>query len=237
MKQDDASGLAADFFSVTDTWRQEYPGAHAGVLALRCVSNAGLSDELDNRKRELAEALRERFAGKDRAGLRADPVLHAYEQYYRRFGKTYHVQLQLESILFKGKPIASGAGLVEAMFMAEIESRLLTAGHDLAAVEGKLKLTVASGTEGYTLLRGTPQLPKSGDMIICDDAGIISSIVYGPDQRTRIRPETREAVFTVYAPAGIEPESIERHLHKIREYAFLMAPEAEVLLLQVHPIG
>ena len=72
--------------------------------------------------------------------------------------------------------------------MAEIDSRLLTAGHDLAALEGRLRLDVATGTESYTLLRGTPQAPKAGDMMICDEGGIISSIVYGPDQRTRSEP-------------------------------------------------
>jgi len=37
------------------------------------------------------------------------PILKAYQEYYRRFKKTYHVQLQLESLLFKGKSIPSVA--------------------------------------------------------------------------------------------------------------------------------
>jgi DNA/RNA-binding domain of Phe-tRNA-synthetase-like protein len=121
------------------------------------------------------------------------------------------------------------------MFIAEVGSCLLTAGHDLDAVEGNLRLDVASGTESYTLLRGTPQAPKAGDMMICDDGGIISSIVYGPDQRTQIRAETRGAVFTVYAPAGIEPEAIRAHLEKIKQYAVLIAPGARTLLLNIYP--
>jgi len=40
-------------------------------------------------------------------------------------------------------------------------------------------------------------------MFIADGQGVISSIVYGPDRRTRITLATRNAVFTVYAPAGI----------------------------------
>ncbi len=235
LKPDEASALGIDFFGVTDAWRLKYPGAHAGILAIGDVANPVQSERLEEGKRELEEELRRLHGGKDRAGLRTDPVLHIYEEYYRRFDKTYHVQLQLESVVLKGKPIPSGAALVEAMFMAEIDSRLLTAGHDLAALEGRLRLEVATGSESYTLLRGTKQSPKAGDMMICDDGGIISSIVYGPDERTQIRAETGAAVFTVYAPAGIRPEAIQAHLEQIRKYAALVAPEARTLLQRVYP--
>jgi DNA/RNA-binding domain of Phe-tRNA-synthetase-like protein len=230
----DLRELPVDFLSLTTAWRQAYPGAHAGVLAIADAANPQHSEALDRRKREIEEELRRRFAGMDRSGLRAEPVLHAYEEHYRRFNKTYHVQLQLESILWKGKSIPSGAGLVEAMFMAEIENRLLTAGHDLATLEGDLELDAASGEEVYTLLRGTPQSPKKGDMMISDEAGVISSVVYGPDQRTQIRAETRAAVFTVYAPAGIRPDEIQAHLAAIRDHARILAPDLRTLLLQVY---
>jgi hypothetical protein len=72
-------------------------------------------------------------------------------------------------------------------------------------------------------------------MMISDGNGIISSIVYGPDQRTQIRAETREAVFTVYAPAGIHPGAIVAHLDKIRYYAAIIAPGVRTLVLEVYP--
>ena len=118
--------------------------------------------------------------------------------------------------------------------MAEIESRLLTAGHDLATLEGNLELDAASGEQVYTLMRGTPQSPKKGDMMISDAAGVISSVVYGPDQRTQIRAETSAAVFTVYAPAGIRSEEIQAHLETIRDHARILAPDLRTLLLHVY---
>ncbi len=99
-------------------------------------------------------------------GLLNHPILQAYDAYYRQFKKTYHVQLQLESILFKGKSIPSVAALVEAMFMAEVDSLLLTAGHDLDTLHLPLTLDAAQGAETYTLFRGEPQTPKAGDMMI-----------------------------------------------------------------------
>jgi len=111
-----------------------FPRAHAGVLVIRDVSNPPFSGDLARDKEALEEQLRLRFAGRARSDLEALPILQAYEAYYKRFKKTYHVQLQLESIAFKGKSIPNVAALVEAMFMAEVKNLLLTAGHDLDAL-------------------------------------------------------------------------------------------------------
>ena len=126
------------------------------------------------------------------------------------------------------------AALVEAMFMAEMDTLLLTAGHDLDAVRLPLTLDVARQDESYVLLRGDAQAPKAGDMLIRDREGIVSSIVYGPDQRTQINAKTRNAVFTVYAPEGIRVEAIEEHLARIQTNVQIITPGAQVGLLQIY---
>jgi DNA/RNA-binding domain of Phe-tRNA-synthetase-like protein len=229
-----ARGPESEFFITRDAWREAFPSAHAGVLVMRGVKNPARSATLEDLKAKLETDLRQRFEGMDRAAMKAHPILSVYESYYRRFDKTYHVQLQLESIVLKGKTIPSSAALVESMFMAEVNSLLLTAGHDLDTLRLPLTLDVAQGAETYTLLRGSSQMPKAGDMMISDGDGIISTIVYGPDQRTHIRPETTGVVFTVYAPEGIEEGAVEGHLNEIVRYAQLIAPEASVELLNVY---
>jgi DNA/RNA-binding domain of Phe-tRNA-synthetase-like protein len=221
-------------FEVTDRWRETYPQAAAGVLALGGVANPAHHAALERRKEALEGELRARFAGYDRPALRALPVLQAYANYTKRFKKTYHIQLQLESVALKGKSIPGGAALVEAMFMAELANLLLTAGHDLDAVEPPVRIDVADGTEIYTSLSGAEQQLKVGDMFIADARGVLSSIVYGPDDRTCITPPTRRVLFTVYAPAGIDPADVHHHLEEIRDLVLLVAPAAEVELLQVY---
>lgn len=221
-------------FEVTSAWQTAYPDALAGLLVMRAVINPARDPGLESRKAALEEQLRERFAGQDRAAISGHPVLHAYSEYYRRFKKTYHLQLQLESIVLKGKTIPSVAALVEAMFMAEMQDLLLAAGHDLDLLRLPLTLDVAAGTEKYTLLRGAEQTLKAGDMLIRDQAGVISSILYGPDQRTQITPATHSVVFTVYAPPGIDEDMVTAHLHHIRENVMVFAPEAQVELLKVY---
>ena len=224
-------------FQISERWKSIYPDAHAGVLIMRDVANPAQHEVLEKHKSALEAELHLRYSGLDRAALLLNPVLQAYGSYYRQFKKTYHVQLQLESLLFKGKSIPSGAALVEAMFMAEMNNLLLTAGHDLDAVRLPVTLDVARGTESYTLLRGDQQSPKEGDMMIVDNEGIISNIVYGPDQRTQIRSQTRNALFTVYAPSGINEELIEHHLREIQQNVQLVAEKAQVELLKVFGAG
>jgi DNA/RNA-binding domain of Phe-tRNA-synthetase-like protein len=220
-------------FSETELWKATYPGAFAGVLILHGVENPAQHALLEERKAELEEHLRSLYAGQDRTTLKSHPVMRAYEAYYRRFKKTYHVQLQLESIVFQGKSIPKGAGLVEAMFMAELKNMMLTAGHDLDAVQLPILLDVSAGGEFYTLLRGSEQILKAGDMMMVDQSGIISSILYGPDMRTQIQSGTRNVVFTVYAPPGIDEGSVKGHLHDIRDMVLLFSPDARTEMLQV----
>jgi len=97
----------------------------------------------------LEEHLRKQFAGQDRAAVASHPVLQIYSEYYKRFKKTYHVQLQLESIVLKGKSIPTMAALVESMFMAEVKNMLLTVGRDLDTLQLPLTLDVTTGKESF----------------------------------------------------------------------------------------
>jgi DNA/RNA-binding domain of Phe-tRNA-synthetase-like protein len=169
----------------------------------------------------------------DRKSLRETPVFAAYDAFYRPFKKSYHVQLQLESVVFKGKSIFSPSALVACMFMAELETGLLTAAHDLTTLALPLLADVAVGNETYQRLDGSEQLLKDGDMYIRDQEGILSSVIYGPDQRTQILPDTDQAVFTTYGPPGINKAQVQEQLEILESYIKIFAPAAEQSLMVV----
>jgi DNA/RNA-binding domain of Phe-tRNA-synthetase-like protein len=221
-------------FTTSEAWQQQYPGAAIGVLALENVINPGRHRQLEAQKERLEQELRSRFGDSTRSELRSRPPLRAYHDYYKRFKKSYHVQLQLESLVFKGKSIPRVAALVEAMFMAELKNQLLTAGHDLAVMVRPLGIDVAGGEEQYERINGQVQTLKEGDMYITDAEGVLSSILYGPDRRTQIRPETTAAIFTVYAPAGIDQATVADHLDDIRGYVALFSPDLSILEQHVY---
>jgi DNA/RNA-binding domain of Phe-tRNA-synthetase-like protein len=221
-------------FIVSEAWKAAYPGAAAGVLMVRNVANPDRHPALDRRKEELENQLRSRFSGDDRAALKAIPTIQAYNAYYKRFKKSYHVQFQLESVVFKGKTIPRVAALVEAMFMAELKNQLLTAGHDLETIQMPVRLDVSNGSERYVLLDGQEQVLKPDDMMMADAQGVISSVLYGPDRRTQITPDTRQVLFAVYAPPGIGEQAVYQHLQDIQANVLLIAPDAEVESLTVY---
>jgi DNA/RNA-binding domain of Phe-tRNA-synthetase-like protein len=219
---------------ISEQWRKTHPGAVAGILTMRGLANPARHPALEERRLLVEVGLRERFGRLDRTQLVATPPLGAYAAYFKRFKKTYPVQLQLESVVFKGRPIPSFSALVTAMFMAELENGLLTAGHDWDSLDLPLVLGVAEGTERFTSITGEEKILKAAAMYMSDGAGIISAVVYGPDQRSRIMPSTRNAVFVVYAPPGIDPTTVADHLGNIRDYALLLAPGATIERLDVH---
>ena len=72
-------------------------------------------------------------------------------------------------------------------------------------------------------------------MRIRDWAGVTSSIVYGPDDRTRLSETTSRATFTTYAPAGIGREQVARHLDEVAVGLRLVAPDMTAESLEVAP--
>lgn len=226
--------------SITDGWRKGYPQASIGILAMDHVENPPEHSALAEHVHRVQEDLRGRWAGATRAELNQLSEFEAYRSYYRRFDKTYPVQLQFESIVLKGKPLRSNGSLVLAMFAAELRNRLLTAGHDLATIEGGISgvcVDVADAAQGgrrYVGIGGRDLALQPGDMYMHDEAGIISSVLYGPDERTQITQNTRRVLFCVYAPPGIPPEAVERHLADIASNVRLVAPQSFLIQQQVY---
>ena len=214
--------------------RKLYPGAVLGVLAMRGARNPARHDELEDMGAAVEARLRDKFAEGGKPALKANPVVAAYERYYKTFRKTYHVTLQLESVIWKGRGIPSVSAIVKAMFMAELSNMLLTAGHDVAKVKLPLRLGAGVGTEAYEALGGEQRIVKEGDMFISDSGGVISSILGGPDQRTSISADTKDLLFTVYAPPGIGEALVLSHLEDIRRYMTIIAPEASTERVETH---
>ncbi len=219
---------------VTQEWKNAYPGAVVGTLAIDGVVNPTDCSALQSVKIELEEMLRKKYAASTRAELNIIPTVKAYLDYYEAFKKTYHVLLQLESLVFKNKSLPNVAALVEAMFMAELKNQVLTAGHDLEAIREPLTLDIARGDEQYVMLNAKAQVLKPNDMYIRDMEGIISCVIYGPDGRTRIQAKTRQALFVVYAPLGVGAALVEAHFLDLISNIHLIAPDAKVISQEIH---
>ena len=65
-------------------------------------------------------------------------------------------------------------------------------------------------------------------MFIHNDLGVLSSIIYGPDDRTPITSSTKRVLYTVYAPAGIPEGSLRAHLEDLEKFVLAVSPAAKV---------
>ena len=201
--------------STTDAWRTTHAGATIGLLEVSRVDNRGPATALHERKRALETRLRERYNGFSRRDFLALPVMSDYDRYYGRFNKTYHLQLQLESIVLKGKALPAVSPAVDANFMAELETLILTAGHDAGKLVGPIVFDVSGEDDRMTQMNGTSRTIRAGDMIMRDADGVACSIIYGQDARSPISADTTHALYVAYAPAGVPPETVERQLREI----------------------
>jgi DNA/RNA-binding domain of Phe-tRNA-synthetase-like protein len=219
--------------TATDEWRNTHPGATIGLLELSGVEAAASLSALEQRKRGAEARLRERYRGFTRQDFLALPVMAAYEQYYKRFHKTYHVLLQLESIVLKGKNLPVVSPLVDANFTAEVETLILTAGHDVAQLRGPISIDVSREGDAQTQMNGVSKAIYAGDMIMRDAGGICCSILYGQDHRSPITAGTSCVLYVAYAPAGVPPELVETHLRVVEEDVRLFSPAVVVEQLRL----
>jgi len=211
-------------------------GEKAGACAVGILIAENIRTEAPDKlkaiKDALTEDIRKEYGQATRAELKALHPMDAYVSYYKKFGYTYHVLPQLESVV-KGKSIADALPLVETMFLAELKNMLLTAGHDLDKIGPPLRLSVSTGNETFTSLSGKVVATIPGDIMIMDRESVISSILRGPDRRTAITEQTSRVIYTVYAPSGVEEQQINQHLSDIEEYVRALSEKAVVSFRQI----
>jgi len=188
--------------------------------------------EMEETRHSIEASIKSRFSSKE--ALMEDAVIQAYSSYYKKFKKNYHVLFQLESVISNKRPLPPAASLVQVMFMAELDNMLLTAGHDFTAVEMPLSIGLAKGSETYTLMNGAQQTPQPHDMCMADRRAVISSVIYGPDHRTRLTPATQSAMFVVYLPPSLSANLISKHMTDIFRYIQLCSPTARMLALEIY---
>lgn len=212
--------------SATSEWKTAHTGAVIGLLELSGVENGSPSLLLDQRKRATEEHLRTVYAGYRRQDFLALPVMAAYEKYYRHFDKTYHVLLQVESIVLKARNLPDVSPLVDANFTAEVSTLVLTAGHDSSMLEPPIVIDVSHAGDELVNMNGEKKLIRPGDMVMRDRLGVCCTILYGQDNRSPISPQTDQVLYVAYAPIGVTQEQVQTHLQQLEENIRLFAPRA-----------
>lgn len=214
---------------VTEAWKTTFPGALIGILEIAGVDNILKSEQLEAEKRAVEARLRARYNGFARRDFLELPVMAAYERYYKRFDKTYHVLLQLESVVLKDKHLPEVTPLVDANFTAELDTLVLTASHDAAHLQPPLLIDVSRVGDEFTRMNGVPKQLPPGDMVMRDSQGVICTILYGQDNISPIMASTTHALYVAYAPAGVGGDTVMTQLDAIEQNIRLFSAECRLV--------
>lgn len=212
----------------TKAWSEAHPGAQIGLLELSGVDNTRPAPDLEQEKGAVEVRLRERYSGLSRSELLELPVMGAYHRYYRKFGYSYHVLLQLKSLVHKGKSLPNVSPLVDANFAAELETLILTAGHDAANLEEPLVVDVAGERDSFIQMGGKQKSIPAGDMVMKDAQGIICTILRGQDHRSPISRATSRVLFVSYVPEGVAEEVVRTHMRAVEKQVRMFSPDCYV---------
>ncbi len=214
--------------------KSTFPETKFGMMIVNGLCSTIERAVMDNIIATEIEQMKLNNSGYERKpALSKEPLCH-YATYYKRYNKTYHVLGQLESVLLKGKSIPPVGIPVEAMFLAEVKNLLLTAGHDLEMIEGDLTVNIATEPLNYKGISGKEQQLIKNDLYLSDEKGILSSIMNGPDYRTRITESTQNALYFIYGVEGVTEPLIHAHLKTISSYLSQAIPGVEVQSINVY---
>ena len=206
-------------FSVRPEVKIFYPTAIFGSLTINNQRNLKEHPGIEQAKRLIEKKIRETYPPP-----KEDPIIQRYAAYFDRWGKTYPIQFQINSIK-KGRTFPQVSTHVDIMFMAELENRILTSGHDRDTIQGRPVYHLADQDQEYTKINGKKQALQKNDVILKDDHGILASILFGPSKRTSITMETVNPLYFAWCPERIDHETVDEHLSTITKFSKIVYSE------------
>jgi DNA/RNA-binding domain of Phe-tRNA-synthetase-like protein len=209
--------------TATDAWKATHPGAQIGLLEISGVDNTQPAPALELEKRAIERRLREKYAGFSRDDFLNLPVMQAYHRYYRKFGYTYHVLLQLESVALKGKSLPNVSPLVDANFAAELDTLILTAGHDVAQLEAPVLIDIAREGDEIIQMGANRKDVPGRDMVMRDARGVACTILRGQDNRSPISRATTHVLYVSYVPEEVSERQVRVQLELLEKHVRLFA--------------
>lgn len=194
-----------DGFSISAAYRRAYPGVG---FALALV--AGTSEQPDapgfvaHKRKNLRRMRRRRELAEISARI------GRYAEFFESFGQRCPLVQHLQRTVDSGFPRYSL--MVDAHFMAEMCAGILVAVTDYDRFDGDLLLDVAR--EGETCIGMGNRLftTRAGEIVLRDEKEIVCVLCQGADDKTRVSPETRNALFYAFGVPGIERSHLQAGL-------------------------
>jgi DNA/RNA-binding domain of Phe-tRNA-synthetase-like protein len=190
----------------------EHPDFHIRGMIASLDPHAAVpgKEEVQSYVEEVRSRLTAEYGEMERRELKALPMFVPYIHYFKRFKKSYHLFLQLESFVHKGRGMPFVNPLLSAYFLGELESGVLASAHDADLLRPPLKLVWTAGQEQLVLISGEERQTPAGDAALTDAESLLTAVTQGQDRRSVLTPASRTAAWFFYGPPGTEPQQLER---------------------------
>jgi DNA/RNA-binding domain of Phe-tRNA-synthetase-like protein len=187
--------------TIDEPFRWLFPEALIGVIVASEINSLRSREEA---ARELETAVEEAKATVGDDDLASHPAVAPWREAYRRFGvKPSAHRSSIEGLLrsIRSRGVPSVNPLVDFYNAVSLRHLLPCGGEDLDAIQGDLRLTVATGGESFVPLGGTESMPpQPGEVVYADDAGIVCRAWnWREADRTKLTNDTRRAVLVIEA--------------------------------------
>ena len=217
--------------------KKKYSTASIGILSIKNIANSDPDKFLEKIKKETEADLIRRFSTLPRDEINNDPALKAYRDYFKKFKKTYQILLQLESVAKKGRSFPAVNPLTDSCFLAEMNTFVLTAGHDEALLADSVLFDISDDNDGFTRINGEEIILKRDDIIMKSGGKNVCSVIYGQDNSTVLSASTENAFFVSYAPEGVPAKSVAENLDLIEFYISSFCPSSETSLKRIFSLN
>jgi DNA/RNA-binding domain of Phe-tRNA-synthetase-like protein len=197
--------IPPDFFSISDAYRNRYPGLAFGLALITGCQNPLNPPGFDEYKRKHLRLMR-----KKETLHRISDRIEAYERFFRSFGYESPLTKHLQRTIQSGFPRYNL--MIDAHFMAEMCAGILVAVTDYDCFDGALRLDVAEERETCRGLGKRAFETKVGEIVLRDEKDIVCVLCQGADEKTRVSEETRRVLFYAYAVPGVDPQPIHEGL-------------------------
>jgi len=187
---------------------QGWRGAYFVMEGLR---NGSEHPDLEILKVDAAQEARERFAPDT---LREDPVLEGFRALHRAVGranrKTVSSPENLLRLVLRSGALPRVNLLVDIYNLVSIQSRLALGAHDLAGVEGDIRLRLTDGTEGFHPLgEGAPKPVAPGEYAYVDDANdVLCRMEVRQVEKSKVGLDTRACFYIVQGNGATPWEAV-----------------------------
>ncbi len=196
--------------------REKYPDFVAGYLAVSGITIEQTVDGLEERKREVFNELKSKYAEKQ---LTEIPEIEAYRKFFKSMGADPSSYRPITEYLLRralDDRFPNINNLVDSCLLSSVEHFISGGVYDVLKLKGDVRTTLAKvGENTFELIDGRKVAPKPDEIILKDDQKVLSAYTLGDAKLAKVTVGTSTVLIVLWNAPGISKEKMEAALKSV----------------------